>query len=112
MKNEIVNPPESETSEFRGNKDSYCPQCYFDDDKKVLSTACKHNTSTNILTEKVKQLNDDLKDIVYKLTGGRIDGTEQLFISLLEADVQRNKTQLYDQMANLVIGDNQLLCNT
>lgn len=42
----IVNPPESETKEFPQGKDSYCPQCYFEDDIKVLRKECKHAKST------------------------------------------------------------------
>ncbi len=61
---------------------------------------------TNILTEKVKQLTNDLKDIVYKLTGGRIDGAEQLFISLLEADVKRLK-QTFDRWLRSNMSNNE-----
>lgn len=32
------------TSEFPLGKDNYCPQCYFEDDVKVLKKDCKHRT--------------------------------------------------------------------
>lgn len=60
---------------------------------------------TNILTEKVKEIEQELLDDIYYREVSASTGGTKYFIALLEADVQRNKTQLYDQMANLVIGD-------
>ena len=33
----------NEYRRYRANKEKYCPQCYFEDDVKILRKDCKHN---------------------------------------------------------------------
>lgn len=42
MKNKISYTPKDEQKEFPQEKENYCPQCYFDDDLKILRKDCKH----------------------------------------------------------------------
>jgi hypothetical protein len=44
--------------EFPQGKESYCPQCYFEDEKVVLRSECKHNALTPSL-----QVEEDKKEV-------------------------------------------------
>jgi len=39
-------------NEFPMGKESYCPQCYFEDDITILRENCKHNCQACIAEEK------------------------------------------------------------
>ena len=40
------------TKEFPEGKESYCPQCYFEDDKTILRKDCPHNNSPDTFNTK------------------------------------------------------------